>query len=721
MSHIKRWFAVAASGALLLGLGVPATSYADEAVAAPTNHAGPCVGDTGVTMVIDFQKLGGGAEVRCFTGDPEDGVEAIRGAGFEMQGVDQWGDAFICRIDGRPAVDEIVPIDEDPTYTEKCVRTPPANGYWSYWHSDDQGANWEYSNLGAMGYEPEQGEWEGWSFSLNATSSTNPEPRTGLALAAYDNVASATAAADWIAGQWDADATHSSAGLADNVMALAAAEAHPEVISEMVRAMTTTDLDYYSRGADSLAKMLIALEMTGQDTNNFLGCDRDLTAELDTFIADDAPSLNNWWGPHLVTIALNRLDKAVPQNVWDLLMNRQKVDGGFGSPDDTGLALSALVGTSENELNPQAMRDAADVAITKALDWANDSANQKTQDGDYFWSTFSPANSTGILAGALAEAGEDISSPQAFLRAQQKLTGTGAFSNVLNGTTSNGMSTTQAIFAVAGKAYGEASFEVEQVTSACAVAPAFTTQPESITVAAGDTATFTVAATGDPEPGITWEKDVNGTWTAIKDATGTTLTLPNVDVDSDGLRVRAVATNAKDYAVSEIAVLTVNTVATTPPVTTPPVTTPPVTSPPAPSYPGDIYTTPGYHSYNDRSWFTSCEPYSATQRCRTLISAKTVSESNGTFTTSQKWVFNNLTYLPAKKSTWAGNPLASQGQWTAADGREWRTECNTAVTGGNGCRSYVTAQIIANVAKAGEPVRYQWVTKEIFNNIVQFS
>ncbi len=152
-----------------------------------------------------------------------------------------------------------------------------------------------------------------------------------------------------------------------------------------------------------------------------------------------------------------------------------------------------------------------------------------------------------------------------------------------------------------------------------------------------------------------------------------------------------------------------------------PTTTPPVTKPPTPSYPGALYTTPGYHDYNGRHWFTSCEPYSVTQRCRTLIQATTVTQVNGKFVTKLGWSFNNLTYLPAKKSVWAGNPLAKTGSWAALDGRRWRTECNTPATGGNGCRSYVTANVIQNIATPGKPVVYGWVTKEVFNNIVLFS
>ncbi|RMB60239.1 hypothetical protein EAX62_11215 [Tessaracoccus antarcticus] len=175
--------------------------------------------------------------------------------------------------------------------------------------------------------------------------------------------------------------------------------------------------------------------------------------------------------------------------------------------------------------------------------------------------------------------------------------------------------------------------------------------------------------------------------------------------------------DAEGNTVKISGIVTVGATTCTPPTTTPPVTTPP----PTPSYPGSIYTTPGYHNYNGRHWFTSCEPYSVTQRCRTLIQATTVTQVKGQFIKKLGWTFNNLTYLPAKKSVWAGNPLARTGSWTAADGRQWRTECNTPATGGNGCRSYATAKVIDNIAKTGQPVRYGWITKEIFNNIVLFS
>ncbi|GAA4907594.1 hypothetical protein GCM10025789_28870 [Tessaracoccus lubricantis] len=149
-------------------------------------------------------------------------------------------------------------------------------------------------------------------------------------------------------------------------------------------------------------------------------------------------------------------------------------------------------------------------------------------------------------------------------------------------------------------------------------------------------------------------------------------------------------------------------------------------TPPKPTDPGfNVYTTPGLWDYNGRKWKTSCEAYSATERCRTEIWATQILYKAGTFSRVDGWAFNNLTYKPSPRSLWKGNPLGGNGvvghagQWTAADGRQWRVECDTASTGRGGCRSYA----MAKVAEATSPgaATYHVVDKWLFNNIVQFS
>lgn len=136
---------------------------------------------------------------------------------------------------------------------------------------------------------------------------------------------------------------------------------------------------------------------------------------------------------------------------------------------------------------------------------------------------------------------------------------------------------------------------------------------------------------------------------------------------------------------------------------------------------GDPRTIPGEHEVNGRQWRTTCEPYSHTTRCWAEIWATQVTHANGVFTARNDWFFNNLTYLPEiRRSMWGTNPLANTGSWTAADGRRWRTECNTAATGQGGCRTWIHATVVEAVPTAGGGHRYQMVNKEVFNSMVQF-
>lgn len=134
----------------------------------------------------------------------------------------------------------------------------------------------------------------------------------------------------------------------------------------------------------------------------------------------------------------------------------------------------------------------------------------------------------------------------------------------------------------------------------------------------------------------------------------------------------------------------------------------------------DVYTTPGTHNVNGRQWQTSCEPYSQTERCRTYIWATTVVASGSRFIQQNSWVFNNLTYKSSPRSLWAKNPLGIPGEWTAADGRDWRTECDNANTGRNGCRSYARARVVESFIGSSGNRAYRWTTKWVFNNMVRF-
>ncbi|WP_414661646.1 beta strand repeat-containing protein [Horticoccus sp. 23ND18S-11] len=112
---------------------------------------------------------------------------------------------------------------------------------------------------------------------------------------------------------------------------------------------------------------------------------------------------------------------------------------------------------------------------------------------------------------------------------------------------------------VATNTAGTATSNAATLTlSTVAVAPAFTTQPTTQTVAAGTNVTFSVVATGSPTPTLQWEK--NGG--ALAGQTGTSLTLTAVTATDAG-SYTCTATNPSGTVTSSAATLTVSAVAPT--------------------------------------------------------------------------------------------------------------------------------------------------------------
>lgn len=135
-----------------------------------------------------------------------------------------------------------------------------------------------------------------------------------------------------------------------------------------------------------------------------------------------------------------------------------------------------------------------------------------------------------------------------------------------------------------------------------------------------------------------------------------------------------------------------------------------------------VYTTPGKHMVNGRQWRTSCEVYStAVYRCRAEIWATQVKPrgSASGYEVVQGWAFNNLTYLPASPEVWRNNPLAATGSFIS-EGRQWRTECGTAQTGSNACRSSILVDVIESSLDRTGNRQFTPVKKWVLNNIVTF-
>jgi hypothetical protein len=139
--------------ATIVALFVPAApTHADDA-----NQE--CTDGQGVTIVVDFQELGGGVNVRCAPQPIRTGFDVFRNAQVSYE---QYR-GFICRIAGLP--------ENGP-----CDHYPPADAYWVYWTAEP-GGQWTYSSLGAGSRTPPPGSLDGWSFAKNRDSSNRPPPR----------------------------------------------------------------------------------------------------------------------------------------------------------------------------------------------------------------------------------------------------------------------------------------------------------------------------------------------------------------------------------------------------------------------------------------------------------------------------------------------------------------------------------------------------------------
>lgn len=163
--------------ALLVSAGAPAT---------PGDVPTPCAGVAVVVDggALDAGALDGGAPDRVSPGvvsalgcaDVDVSVtahDAATVAGVELEGTQQWGAAFVCRVDGRPAVDEEVRRADGSVGTEPCLRTPSQGAYWALWTSSG-GSAWVYADQGATTLEVAPGDAVGLVF---VTSDQPEAPR----------------------------------------------------------------------------------------------------------------------------------------------------------------------------------------------------------------------------------------------------------------------------------------------------------------------------------------------------------------------------------------------------------------------------------------------------------------------------------------------------------------------------------------------------------------
>src|ERR1700731_2083833 len=121
--------------------------------------------------------------------------------------------------------------------------------------------------------------------------------------------------------------------------------------------------------------------------------------------------------------------------------------------------------------------------------------------------------------------------------------------------------------AVVSNAAGSATSSAAMLTVTTAlVAPSITTQPASQTVTAGQTATFSVAATGTAPMTFQWRKNTY----PISGANSSSYTTPVTMSSDSGAQFTVVVSNAAGSATSSAAMLTVTTASVAPSITTQP-------------------------------------------------------------------------------------------------------------------------------------------------------
>ncbi|WP_405607663.1 hypothetical protein OG292_01555 [Streptomyces sp. NBC_01511] len=179
LTRLGTRFTPLASFARAVGAGTAALALTAAALGATSGTAsaasrpiGRCTTSAGVVLAVDFSHWGGPILRSCGT-TPTTGYELLNQGGWRTTGTGHDGPAFICRIgySGHEGGRQYPTAQQ-----EDCVLTPPASAYWSYWHADPGDSDWEYSQLGAMGYRPKPGSVDLWIFGGTNIQGTKGRP-----------------------------------------------------------------------------------------------------------------------------------------------------------------------------------------------------------------------------------------------------------------------------------------------------------------------------------------------------------------------------------------------------------------------------------------------------------------------------------------------------------------------------------------------------------------
>jgi len=140
---------------------VALTAAAGIVLPAVSASAAACSSADGVTVVVDYNELGGGVKQVCDSGGGgKSATQLFSGNGFALDYV-QRQPGFVCRVNGKPSQ------AQDP-----CVNTPPTDAYWGLWWSDGESGDWVYSSESASGLNVPDGGYV--AFSWNGSADRSP-------------------------------------------------------------------------------------------------------------------------------------------------------------------------------------------------------------------------------------------------------------------------------------------------------------------------------------------------------------------------------------------------------------------------------------------------------------------------------------------------------------------------------------------------------------------
>lgn len=297
-----------------------------------------------------------------------------------------------------------------------------------------------------------------------------------------------------------------------SAMGLALARKHAPTLRKRVAALEAKADTAVDGKPGAAANLIILVEAMHLDPTDFGNADlvQKLLAGIDS--NGQVGSFGSAYGQALAIIALERADKPVPPAVVTKLLTFQDPSGAFGyefngfnaDPDSTALAMQAL----------HLIRGHG-TEMRKAIAWA-----KTTQKAKGYWDSFSPVDSTSLLASALKLVGRSSGKAHSWLRTQQLKGGGFAAELKKKTSTANLLATSDAMFLLTGRSLATFTYKLK----------GYTTSPRpklSGTAAVGSTLTAKVGKWSPaPTLSIQWQRSGKN----IAGATTTTYTLTSADL-----------------------------------------------------------------------------------------------------------------------------------------------------------------------------------------------